>query len=422
MPLFENKLRKQSRIDWILVILYLSLVIIGWINIYSAVYDEQHQNIVDFSQQYGKQLIWIITAIILALVVILLDSKFYSTFAYPIYAGTLLLLIAVLLVGEEIAGSRSWFVIGNIRIQPTEFAKFATSLAVARYLSMFNVDISKLKTKIKLLLIITLPAGLILLQNDAGSALVYLSFLIVFYREGFSERLFIIGGSLILLFLATLLFNQWYVMIALGLIALLFIVFTKKSLKNIAIILVVLVISLGAVYSTKYVFNNVLERHQRTRINVLLGKESDPQGAEYNVNQSKIAIGSGGFAGKGFLEGTQTKFNFVPEQSTDFIFCTIGEEWGFIGSFIIIALYVLLLFRIINLAERQRSDFSRIYGYGLASVLLFHFVVNLGMTIGLLPVIGIPLPFISYGGSSLWGFTVLLFIFIKLDANHQELF
>lgn len=422
MPLFENKLRKQSSIDWVLVLLYLSLVFIGWINIYSAVYDEQHQSIADFSQRYGKQLIWIITAIVLALVVILLDAKFYSTFAFPIYIGTLILLIAVLVIGDEVSGSRSWFVIGSIRIQPTEFAKFATSLAVARYLSTFNVDISKFKTKIKLLLIIALPAGLILLQNDTGSALVYLAFLIVFYREGFSERLFIIGGALILLFLATLLFKQWYIMIALGIIALLFIVLTKKSIKNIAVILGILLLSLGAVYSTKYVFNNVLENHQRTRINVLLGKESDPQGAEYNVNQSKIAIGSGGFAGKGFLEGTQTKFNFVPEQSTDFIFCTIGEEWGFIGSFIIIALYVLLLFRIINLAERQRSDFSRIYGYGVASVLFFHFVVNLGMTIGLLPVIGIPLPFISYGGSSLWGFTVLLFIFIKLDTNHQELF
>jgi rod shape determining protein RodA len=422
MPLMETKPRKQNRIDWVLVVLYLALVLIGWISIYSAVYDQDHQSIFDFSQRYGKQLVWIITALILAFVVLILDPKFYSTFAYPIYGGTILLLMAVLGLGQEVAGSRSWFELGSIRIQPTEFAKFATSLAIARYLSSYNVDMSSLKTKIYLLILITIPAGLILLQNDTGSAIVYTSFLIVFYREGFSGNIFILGIAVVILFLATLLFNELYVMIGLGVITAITIVFAKKNFRSIITIVGILIISLGLVYSVSYVFDNVLEHHQRTRINVLLGKESDPQGAEYNVNQSKIAIGSGGFAGKGFLEGTQTKFNFVPEQSTDFIFCTIGEEWGFLGSLVLISLYVLLLFRIINLAERQRSDFSRIYGYGVAAVLFFHFLVNLGMTIGLTPVIGIPLPFISYGGSSLWGFTVLLFIFIKLDTHHQELF
>ncbi len=422
MPLISNKPRKQNKADRILLLLYLALVFIGWISIYSAVYDPAHGSIVDLSQRYGKQLIWIITALILALVVLILDPKFFSTFAYPIYGFTMLLLVAVLLVGQEVAGSRSWFELGSIRIQPTEFAKFATALAIARYLSTYNTDMDQLKTKIRLMLIILIPAGLILLQNDTGSAIVYLSFLIVFYREGFSGNIFILGVVLIVLFLATLIFEQLYVMIALAVIAAVVIVFARKTFRHIAMITAVLVLSLGLVYSVSYIFENVLEPHQQTRINVLLGKESDPQGAEYNVNQSKIAIGSGGFAGKGFLEGTQTKFNFVPEQSTDFIFCTIGEEWGYLGSIFLIALYALLLFRIIKLAERQRSDFSRIYGYGVASVLFFHFLVNIGMTIGLMPVIGIPLPFISYGGSSLWGFTILLFIFIKMDTHHQELF
>ncbi|MFW6224366.1 MAG: rod shape-determining protein RodA, partial [Bacteroidota bacterium] len=329
MPLISNKPRKQNRADRKLLLLYLALVFIGWISIYSAVYDPAHGSIVDFSQSYGKQLVWIITALILALVVLILDPKFFSTFAYPIYGVTMLLLVAVLLVGQEVAGSRSWFEIGSIRIQPTEFAKFATALAIARYLSTYNTDMSQFKTKLRLMVIILIPAGLVLLQNDTGSAIVYLSFLIVFYREGFSGNIFILGVILIVLFLATLMFYQLYVTIALVAIATVVIVFARKTFRHIAMITGILILSLGLVYSVSYVFENVLEPHQQTRINVLLGKESDPQGAGYNVNQSKIAIGSGGFAGKGFLEGTQTKFNFVPEQSTDFIFCTIGEEWGY---------------------------------------------------------------------------------------------
>ncbi|MFW6020241.1 MAG: rod shape-determining protein RodA, partial [Bacteroidales bacterium] len=417
MSLTETSTRK-NRIDWTLVMIYLALVFIGWINIYSAVFDEEHQSILDFSQKYGKQMIWIITSLTIALIILILDPKFFSTFAFPIYFGTIFLLMAVLVFGHEVAGSKSWFEIGSIRIQPAEFAKFATCLAIARYLSSYNTDIAKLKTKVVMFAIILAPAVFIILQNDTGSALVYLSFLLVFYREGFSGNIFLLGLAIIFLFLATLLFNELYVMIGVTILALTGIILVKKTFRNIFVILGFLIITLGIIYSVSYVFDNVLEEHQRTRINVILGKSTDPHGAEYNINQSKIAIGSGGFSGKGFLEGTQTKYNFVPEQSTDFIFCTIGEEWGFIGSVVLVSLFVLLLFRIIKLAERQRSDFSRIYGYGLASIIFFHFVINIGMTIGLTPVIGIPLPFISYGGSSLWSFTILLFIFIKLDAHH----
>lgn len=414
--------KRKNRIDWTLVMLYLALVFIGWISIYSAVFDEEHKSIMDFSQKYGKQMIWIISSFAIALIILILDPKFFSTFAFPIYFGTIFLLLAVLVFGNEVAGSKSWFQVGTIKIQPAEFAKFATSLAIARYISSYNTDIAKLKTKVSMFAIILAPATLIILQNDTGSALVYLTFLIVFYREGFSGNIFTLGLIFVLLFLATLLFEELYVMISVAVLGVAAIILVKKTFRNISIIIGSLIIILGIIYSVSYVFNNVLEEHQRTRINVILGNSSDPHGAEYNINQSKIAIGSGGFSGKGFLEGTQTKFNFVPEQSTDFIFCTIGEEWGFVGSIVLITLFVLLLFRIIKLAERQRSDFSRIYGYGVASIIFFHFVVNIGMTIGLTPVIGIPLPFISYGGSSLWSFTILLFIFIKLDAHHQELF
>ena len=421
MPMMKIKTR-QNQIDWTLVFLYLALVFIGWISIYSAVFDEEHKSIIDFSQKYGKQFLWIIFSIFIALIILVLDPKFFSAFAFPIYFGAVLLLLGVLLIGHEIAGSKSWFIIGNIGIQPTEFAKFATGIAVAKYMSSYHTDIAKLKTKFYMFVIILTPAVLIILQNDVGSALVYFAFLIVFYREGFSANIFALGIAIIALFLTTLLFQKLYVIIGISALAILVIFLVKKTFRNILIIITILVISAGAVYSVSYVFDNVLKEHQRTRINVILGKTNDPQGAGYNINQSKIAIGSGGFSGKGFLEGTQTKFNFVPEQSTDFIFCTIGEEFGFLGSFGLILLYILLLIRIITLAERQRSDFSRIYGYGVASVLFFHFVVNIGMTLGLTPVIGIPLPFISYGGSSLLGFTILLFIFIKLDTHHQELF
>jgi len=407
-------------IDWITVFLYLTLVFLGWINIYAAVYDESHKSIFDISQRYGKQLIWITAAIILAIVILIIDAKFFSAFAYPIYVISILSLLAVLLLGTRIAGSKSWFQIGAFGIQPAEFAKFATNLAIAKYLTTLNINLKKLKTIIKSLLIIGIPAILILLQHDMGSALVYSSFILVLYREGLSGSILILGVMVMVLFILTLILGKFIFIGILAGIAFLMFFFIKRNRKNIYSIIGILVLSITFVLSVDYGFENVLQPHQKKRIEVLLGKKADLKGAGYNVNQSKIAIGSGGFSGKGFLKGTQTKYNFVPEQSTDFIFCTVGEEWGFFGSFVVIFLFIALLIRLIKLAERQRSDFSRIYGYGVASILFFHFVVNIGMTIGLTPVIGIPLPFFSYGGSSLWAFTILLFIFLKQDANRLE--
>ena len=411
----------MQNIDWITVLLYLVLVLVGWVNIYAAVYNEEHRSIFDMTQNYGKQLMWIGTSIVLALVILLIDAKFFSTFSYLIYFLTLMLLIGVLLFGREIAGSKSWFQIGSFSLQPAELAKFATALALAKYLSGIDKDFSRFKTKVVAAFIIMFPAMLILLQHDTGSALVYTSFILVLYREGLSGNLLILGLIVAILFVVTLLVNKF---IVIGVIAAIFILvyFLNNAIhKRLFLLIGVLIIASMYVLSVDYVFENILEPHQKKRINVLLGIETDIRGAGYNVHQSKIAIGSGGLSGKGFLKGTQTKFDFVPEQSTDFIFCTIGEEWGFVGSFVLILLFLALLIRLVFLAERQRSKFSRIYGYGVASVLFFHFTINLGMTIGLFPVIGIPLPFISYGGSSLWGFTILLFIFIKQDSERLEL-
>ncbi len=410
-----------QNIDWVTVILFLAIAIIGWINIYAAVYNEEHSSIFDFSQRYGKQLIWIFAALLIAFVIMAIDATFFSTFAYVIYGLSIVSLLAVLAIGTEIAGSKSWFQFGGVAIQPAEFAKFATCLALAKYLSSFNVSLSKLRTKVIASAIIFLPAVLILLQNDTGSALAYSIFILVLFREGLTGNILIIGLSLAVLFVVTLLVNKLYVLGFLLLVAIAVFYFMKRNLRNIAGLIGLLLITAALVYSVDYTFENVLEPHHKKRINVLLGKELDLQGAGYNVHQSKIAIGSGGFAGKGFLQGTQTKYDFVPEQDTDFIFCTVGEEWGYIGSFFLIALYMGLLLRLVKLAERQRSDFSRIYGYGVASIIFFHVTVNIGMTIGLLPVIGIPLPMISYGGSSLWAFTILIFIFVRQDAHRLQM-
>ncbi|MFN7014160.1 MAG: rod shape-determining protein RodA [Bacteroidia bacterium] len=404
-------------IDWWLLSLYILLVLMGWLNIYAAVYNEDHTSIFDISQNYGKQLIWIITAGVLALVILLLDEKFFTFFAYPIYGLMILILLSVLVLGVEINGSKSWFAIGELRIQPAEFSKFATCMALAKFLSNINIKMENLQTKIIAGIIITIPPVIILLQNETGSALVFAAFIFVMYREGLSGNVLLFGLLIAVLFILSLLFDKLYIIIGLAIISAIAFLLTRKKLKNILTILAFFIITSGISLSVDYVYDTKLQPHQRKRIDVLLGKETDLKGAGYNVNQSKIAIGSGGFLGKGFLQGTQTKYDFVPEQSTDFIFCTIGEEWGFVGSFIVITLLLILMMRIVIVAERQRSKFSRIYGYGVASILFFHFVVNIGMTIGLVPVIGIPLPFFSYGGSSLWSFTILLFIFIKLDAN-----
>lgn len=410
-----------KNLDWITILIFLSLALIGWISVYSAVYQEDHQSIFDISQRYGKQLLWIATAIGLAFLILIIDAKFFSTFAYLIYFIFLMMLIAVLAIGTEVSGSKSWIQIGDFSIQPAEFAKFATCLAVAKYLSKMDIDTRRVSTWIISGLIVLVPAALVLLQFDTGSAIVFIALVLVFFREGLSPVILLAGIAAGVFFTLALVLSNLVIILFIAVnIALVFWLFKELRRKWLRLIGIGLLASFY-VLSVDYVFDNVLEHHQKTRINVLLGKEIDLKGAGYNLHQSKIAIGSGGFIGKGFLKGTQTKYNFVPEQSTDFIFCTIGEEWGFLGSFFIIGLFIALLSRIIFLAERQRSSFSRIYGYGVASIIFFHFAVNIGMTIGLFPVIGIPLPFVSYGGSSLWGFTILLFIFIRQDSVRLEL-
>ncbi len=408
-------------IDWWLVGIYSILVSMGLFSIYAAVYDPEHASIFDFSQRYGKQALWIATSIILILVILMIDMKFFTSFAYIIYGITLGMLIIVLLFGTEVAGSKSWIKFGSFALQPAEFAKFATNLALAKYLSSIQLNLKDIKQIIRAGLLIMAPAGLIFLQNDTGSALVYSAFILVLYREGFSGNFLIFGLLLIILFILTLLVGKWVMLAAIGLIAISLFLLMKKVRKNILILIGILSIVGGFVYSIDYAFENILQPHQKIRIEVLLGKQTDYHGAGYNVHQSLIAIGSGGATGKGFLQGTQTKYNFVPEQSTDFIFCTVGEEWGYLGTATVVILFLMLLIRIILVAERQRSSFSRIYGYGVASILFFHFTINIAMTIGLAPVIGIPLPFFSYGGSSLWSFTILLFIFIKMDSYRLEL-
>ncbi len=410
-----------TNIDWWLILLYIVLVLMGWINIYAAVYDEDHSSILDMSQNYGKQLVWILTSVILVLIILITDAKFFSSFSFLIYILMIGALVGVLLFGKEIAGSKSWFQFGSVSIQPAEFAKFATNLAMAKYLGTLNLNLKNIRSLLKAVIILAIPAGLILLQNDTGSTLVYSAFIFVLYREGMPGGILIIGLALVVLFLMALLINKFIILGVLVLLAALFILMMKRTFTNIMAVILILIAASGFVLSVDYAFENILEPHHRSRINVLLGKETDIHGAGYNVHQSLIAIGSGGISGKGFLNGTQTKYNFVPEQSTDFIFCTVGEEWGFIGSLIVVLLFVILLIRLIIVAERQRSKFARIYGYGVASIIFFHFTVNVAMTLGLFPVIGIPLPFFSYGGSSLWAFTILLFIFIKMDSDRMNL-
>ena len=428
-------MRNQSNsvfygVDRVAVLLYILLVIMGWLNIYAAVYDEEHQSILDTTQKYGKQLIWIGGASIIAFCILLIDANFYTAFAYFFYGFILLLNILVIFLGREVKGSHSWFRFGDVGIQPAEFMKFATNLALAKYLSNVNIvvnqqfrlkirDIFKnYKNTLYALAFIGIPLVIIKkFQDETGLALVFAAFVIVMYREGLSVNFLIFGMMTAMLFVLSLIVSTSSLLIFLGVMALLSFLFIRRNRLNILIVSGIYLLGATVVLGTNYMYNK-LDDHQRVRIDVLLGRGNvDMQKEGYNVKQAKIAIGSGGLLGKGYLQGTQTKYDFVPEQDTDFIFCTVGEEWGFVGSLIVILLQLTLVLRIIFLAERQRSDFSRIYGYGVASILFFHLMVNIGMTIGLMPVIGIPLPFFSYGGSSLWSFTILLFIFIKLDAN-----
>lgn len=461
-------------LDWFTVILFLIMVVLGWVNIFSAVYSEEHPSILDLNQRYGKQFLWICASIVIASVLLFIDQKFYEFFAYFIYGFAIILLLGVLIIGKEINGAKSWFAFGSFQIQPSEFAKPAVALALAKYLSRYNLNVRELRSFMISAFIIFFPAALIMLQPDTGSALVYFAFILPVYREGFSVNILLAMISLVVIFLLVLLFNNFIVlailivagfvawgiqsgsfknfftglMVFAGVLGLTLLVrsITSLSFSNYLLLLIAMVISallfgfnillkrarkpfitmsvviIAAVYSfsVDYAFHNLLSDYQQRRVNILLGFESDLQGAGYNVNQSKIAIGSGGFSGKGFLQGTQTKLHFVPEQSTDFIFCTVGEEWGFVGSVVVILLFVTLLLRLLYLAERQRTSFARIFGYSIISVIFLHFFINIAMTIGLFPVIGIPLPFFSYGGSSLWAFTIMLFIFLRLDAGRKE--
>lgn len=408
-----------GNVDWVTIIIWLTLCLIGWFNIYAAVFDPNNPQIFNMGTNYGKQSLFIISAAVIGMTILLIDARFFVSIAPVVYIITIVLLVLVLIVGRNVGGNQAWIDLGGFRLQPSEFAKLATCLLLAWYLSEQNTAPS-LKGLLTGSLIVAVPVVLVLLQPDMGSALAFTSLIFIFYREGYvSSTFMILSGLAILLFVMALLFNEWWIILTLAAIASTFLFINRRRQKMIVPVLILLVASSLYVLIVEFAYNNLLRPHQRSRIEVILGQVDDPRGEAYNLIQSKIAIGSGQFWGKGYLQGTQTKYNFVPEQSTDFIFCTVGEEWGFVGSTILIGIYLLLLLRIINMAERQRTAFARVYAYGVASILFFHFAINIGMTIGIVPVIGIPLPFISYGGSSLWSFSILLFILLKLDAARK---
>ena len=474
-----------SSVDWWTIGIYLVMVTCGWFSICGASYDYGEPNFFDFTTRAGKQLMWIGCSLGLGFVLLMLEERMYDTYAYLVYGILLLLLFGTIFNPHEIKGSRSWIVLGPVSLQPAEFAKFATALALGKYMGDFSFSMARWKNLATALAIILVPMGLIVCQKETGSALVYLSFFLVLYREGMTGSILFAGVCAVIYFIVGIRFNDvlmgdqctsWGEFSVLCLVLLFSAVLVKAYCKNsrevvrnilmygggvvvlgcffsfyvipfnmvyllgaacvalgaylaylcfrerIYNYLYILLFSIGSIgffYSADYVFDNILEAHQQVRIKVLLGMEDDPTGAGYNVNQSKIAIGSGGFTGKGFLNGTQTKLKFVPEQDTDFIFCTVGEEQGFVGSTAVILLFAVLIWRLIYLAERQTSRFGRIYGYSVLSIFFFHLFVNVGMVLGITPVIGIPLPFFSYGGSSLWGFTILLFVFLRIDASRK---
>ena len=468
----ENRLAVGG-VDWVAVLAYVLLVLMGWLNIYAAVYDDAHASIFDVGQRYGMQLVWIGASAFIAVSILLIDDKYYHVLAYPLYWIMILVLVGVLLFGKEVNGAKAWIMLGPVAIQPTEFAKFTTALALARYMSSYTFDIRKPGDLLRAGMIVGLPVLIVILQNDTGSALVYGSFLFMFYREGFNGWVYVALIMIISLFVFSFLLEPVTLLIVLILVCaigegvsngnwkskvtylaglalgsiLLYLLFNavlRIGMSWHTAILIAAVLSVGAVvaYAYRYKIHNILtfillffgslgftytidyafqhlQIHQQKRILDLLGLESDLKGWGYNVNQSKIAIGSGGVTGKGFLKGTQTKLKYVPEQHTDFIFCTIGEEEGFVGTSIVVLLFLTLILRVISIAERQPTTFVRVYAYCVASYLIFHFCINIGMVIGICPVIGIPLPFFSYGGSSLWGFTFLLFILLRLDASRR---
>ncbi len=407
--------------DWITVALYAAIVLLGWLNIYAVTYD-QSTDLSIFSLQInsGRQLLFITGAAVIIMGILIIDMRFYETFAYVMYGFILFLLLLVPIIGKEVGGNKAWLGIGSFGVQPSEFAKFATALAVAKFIGTVGFKMDQMRNQIILFAMIGVPMLLILLQKDTGTALVFTVFTIVFFREGMSPMLIIMGIVAAVIFILTLLINEYYLYTAIGVILISAIILGKKKWKRIAYLSAGAVVICSVIASVDYVVNNVLKPHQQNRVKALINPDADPLGFGWNVTQSKIAIGSGGLTGKGFLKGTQTKFDFVPEQSTDFIFCTIGEEHGWLGSLFTMSLFIGLMLRVIFLAERQKNRFARVYGYSVACIFFFHFAVNIGMTIGLLPVIGIPLPFFSYGGSGLWGFTLLLFIILKLDIHRSQ--
>jgi rod shape determining protein RodA len=411
--------------DWTTVFLYGALVLMGWLNIYASVYDETiGQSIFDFSLTPGRQLLFICASVIIIVAILIIDMRFYDTFAYVIYGAILFLLILVPFIGKEVGGNKAWLGIGSFGGQPSEFAKFATALAVAKFMGTIGFRMDNLRNQFILFAIIGAPMLLVLAQKDTGTALVFTAFILVFYREGMSPFLLLVGVACVIIFiLALLVDNNVYLYAGIGVLWLFLLLYSikkKKKVKRMIVITLGACVIIGMLFSVDYVVKDVLKPHQQNRVKALINPDADPLGYGWNVTQSKIAIGSGGFLGKGFLKGTQTKFDFVPEQSTDFIFCTIGEEHGWIGSLLTIGLWVTLLLRIIFIAERQKNRFTRVFAYAVMAIFLFHFSVNIGMTIGLFPVIGIPLPFFSYGGSSLWGFTIMLFTLLKLDAHRGQ--
>ena len=411
-------------IDWLLVLCYFLLIFVGWLNIYSATITNEDISIINFSTEYGKQLVWICLSIPIILLILLFEAKFYEKYASLIYLVSLLFLVGLFVVGKNINGATSWFDFGVFSLQPSEFVKAAVALAIAKLVSEKQFNLNKITNQAQALLILFIPATLITLQPDPGSALVYSAFVFVLYREGLPFYYITIGFIAAFLFVATLYFGFLYTLLGSFLlflvILLYFVLYRKKALKKGWMkISGIFLISALFIFSVNFVFNNVFEQRHRDRFNILLGKTTDVKSIGYNTNQSVITIASGGMTGRGFLEGERTQGNFVPENQTDYIFTIVGEEWGFIGSVVVILLFVIFLLRILQVAERQKSKFSRVYGYSIAAIFFTHFTINIGMVIGILPTIGIPLPFFSYGGSALWGFTVLLFLFIRLDANRS---
>ncbi len=405
--------------DWVTILIYLLLISFGWMNIYSASLGDDPSGIFDFDQIYGKQALWIMLGFFMITIILSIEAKFYIKFSSVFYIISLLSILGLFAFGKTINGATSWYGFGGISIQPAEFAKVATALALANYLGDIQTNVKLFSHQLKAFFIIALPALIILPQPDAGSAMVYAAFLFPLYREGLSGIYLLLGFAGIAIFILTLVIGPVYVAIAVVIVSLLSLLMNKKRRPGYLALLSIIIGAIALSYSVDYIFQNVFEQRHRDRFNIVLGKEVDARGIGYNTNQSEIAIGSGGWLGKGWTEGTQTKGQFVPEQDTDYIFSTVGEEWGFLGTSLVVLLFMGLLLRLLFLAERQKSTFHRVYGYSLVGIIFIHFLINIGMVTGIFPTVGIPLPFFSYGGSGLWGFTILLFIFIKLDSERM---